>query len=94
MRLCLRPPAEGHQRFPKDTAGKQSRPRHQTGAQGSDRLPRMGPAPACALTLHGMSSHSAPRSPPPASPVLGPCPVPCQGCELLCTLVSYPRASS
>lgn len=36
----------------------------------------MGPAPACALTLHGTSSHSAPRSPPPASPVPSPCPRP------------------
>lgn len=72
--LCLRPPAEGRQRFPRDSASEQSRPHRQTGARGSGlgQAAQDGPAPACALALHSMSSHPAPRPPPPAAPVPAP----------------------
>lgn len=88
--LCLRPPAEGRQRFAADTASEQSRPRLQTGARGSDGLPRMGPALACALTLTARPA-TLPRAPhlPPHL-----CLAPARGRELLCALVSCPRASS
>lgn len=65
MRLCSAPQQRAVTRgSPKTLPAAERSPPDR--AQGSDRLPRMGPAPApCSGPLHGMSSHSAPRSPPP-----------------------------